>query len=61
MARAIGAGYVGHQTADDHRLVALHGVPVDELLVLRGVGRARRGQEVDRLQQIRLALGVIAM
>ena len=46
---------------DDHRVIRLHRVPIDELLILAGVGRARRGQEVDRLQQIRLALGVIAM
>jgi hypothetical protein len=36
------------------------GLPADELAVVGGSGRAGAGQEIDGLEEVALALGVIA-
>ena len=49
---------LGDEAGDGQRL--LGNLPADELAVAAGAEGADRGEEVDGLQEIRLALGVIA-
>jgi len=61
LARAVQGRYLGHQAAGDDRFFRIQGVPIDQLLIIIGMGRTGRGQIVDRFQEIGFALGVVAM
>lgn len=58
MALAMARELERHLGVGNHVLNAR--VPSDQLAILSRQGRARRGQIVDRLQQVCLALGVIS-